>query len=79
MTSKYLRKPAVLERVPVSDATLDRWVAAGLFPKPVKLGPRAVAWLESQIESWEAARVQSHETIHDQAADGAETTRTAVA
>lgn len=24
----------------------------GLAPKPVKLGPRSVAWLEHELESW---------------------------
>ncbi|WP_080437936.1 helix-turn-helix transcriptional regulator [Burkholderia ubonensis] len=27
------------------------------FPKPVKIGPRASAWVESEVESWMAARM----------------------
>jgi predicted DNA-binding transcriptional regulator AlpA len=33
--------PAV---VPVSHATLWRWVKSGRFPKPVKLSPAVTAW-----------------------------------
>jgi prophage regulatory protein len=22
------------------------------FPKPIKIGPRAVAWIESEVEAW---------------------------
>lgn len=30
--------------IPVSPATIWRWVRAGRFPKPVKLGPGVTAW-----------------------------------
>ncbi|WP_199774851.1 helix-turn-helix transcriptional regulator [Pseudoalteromonas sp. T1lg48] len=33
----------------VSVPTFYRKVAQGLMPKPVKLGPRAVAWLKDEI------------------------------
>jgi predicted DNA-binding transcriptional regulator AlpA len=26
---------------------------AGKFPKPVKIGDRAVAWLQSDIQAWQ--------------------------
>lgn len=29
----------------------------GAFPRPVKLGPRSVAWLESEVRDWLDARV----------------------
>jgi prophage regulatory protein len=31
------------------------------FPKPVKIGPRAVAWVEQEIREWIAARIASRE------------------
>ena len=30
---------------------------ADRFPKPVKLGPRAVGWLAHEVDEWIAARV----------------------
>lgn len=51
--AKYLREPDVLARFPFSKPTLHRQVKAKLFPQPVKIGPRAVAWLVDEIEAWE--------------------------
>ncbi len=30
---------------------------AGTFPKPVKIGPRSVAWVATEINDWLAARI----------------------
>jgi prophage regulatory protein len=32
-------------------------MAAGKFPKPIKLGGRAVGWLKSELEDWQKARI----------------------
>ena len=32
---------------------------AGRMPRPIKLGPRAVGWLLSEIEQWHAVRVEA--------------------
>ncbi|UVT20108.1 MAG: AlpA family phage regulatory protein [Nitrospira sp.] len=29
------------------------------FPRPIKLGPRAIGWLKSDIEAWLAGRPRS--------------------
>jgi prophage regulatory protein len=39
-----IRLPDVLRLYPVSNSTWWRGVADGTYPKPIKLGPRAVAW-----------------------------------
>lgn len=41
-------------RYPFSPATIWRWIKAGTFPAPVRLGPGIVAWRESDLEAWEA-------------------------
>jgi predicted DNA-binding transcriptional regulator AlpA len=43
------RLPEVLRNVPVSRATLYSWIEQGRFPKPIKIGPRAVAWRSADI------------------------------
>ena len=48
---RLLRLPEVLNRVPVSKSTWWAGVASGRFPKPVRLGPRASAWLEGDINN----------------------------
>lgn len=50
---RMLRMPAVLELVPLDKATIYRKIAAGEFPKPVRLGGNSVVWMESDIASWQ--------------------------
>ncbi len=53
MATKLLRKPAVLDRVPFSESTLNRKVKDRTFPAPVKVSDRAIAWREPDIIAWE--------------------------
>ena len=48
--SRLLRLQDVLNRVPLGRSTWYAGVAAGIYPKPVRLGRRAVAWRESDID-----------------------------
>jgi prophage regulatory protein len=59
MADKFLRLPQVMERVPYSRASIYQKISQGEFPKPIPLGARAVAWLESDIDQWISATVQS--------------------
>jgi prophage regulatory protein len=55
---KILRVPAVTERVSICRSTLYDWISEksprfdSTFPKPVKIGPSAVGWIESEINEW---------------------------
>jgi len=42
-----------------SRSTIYALEAAGKFPRRVKLGMRAVAWIESEVQAWIAERVAS--------------------
>ena len=55
---KFLRLRDVQNRVPYSRSTIYQLIAQGKFPKPISLGARAVAWLESDIDEWIAARIE---------------------
>lgn len=55
MPKKILRKPSVLDRTGWSAPTLWRRVKDGSFPPPRQIGPRAVGWLESEVEAAIAA------------------------
>jgi len=37
-------------------ATIYAKIAAGEFPAPRQIGPRAVAWLSTEIDEWIASR-----------------------
>jgi prophage regulatory protein len=43
-----------LGRYPVSRATIWRWVAAGHFPKPVKLSAGVTAWDNADLDAFDA-------------------------
>jgi len=46
-----LRLPEVLKIFPVSRSSWWSGISGGRFPKPVKLGPRAVAWRARDIKN----------------------------
>lgn len=52
-----IRLPQVQAIVPYSRSTIYSLVAAGDFPAPVKLGPRASAWVKAEVEAWAENRV----------------------
>lgn len=56
-TLRLLRLDDVRSLTGVSTTTLYRMIDAGAFPKQVSLGPRSVAWIESEIIGWIEDRV----------------------
>ena len=52
MVSTILRRPDVEAVTGLSRSTIYKWMDEGSFPKPVKLGPRAVGWREVDINDW---------------------------
>jgi prophage regulatory protein len=50
------RKFAVLLLTGMGATWLHAEIKAGRFPKPVKIGARAVAWRRSEIEAWLKSR-----------------------
>ena len=51
-TDSILRWPEVQARVPISRSHAHSLAAQGKFPKPIKLGPRASGWIESEIDNY---------------------------
>lgn len=55
----FIRAKALIAGVvPVARATLHRWVAAGDFPRPVRLGPGVAAWRVEDVRAWIASKGQ---------------------
>lgn len=52
MSPAILRRKSVLKITALSNTTMYRKIAAGTFPAPLRLGPRAVGWLESAVCEW---------------------------
>lgn len=55
-TDPWLFKDEVSARTRLSYSTIERSIRSGLFPAPVKLSARRVAWRESVIAEWERSR-----------------------
>ena len=53
-----LRMTQVKARTGLSRSTIYLRIKAGDFPGQVSLGPRAVGWLEAEIERWIATQVE---------------------
>lgn len=52
MQDILIRSREVQARTGLPKSSLHNKVKAGAFPAPVKLGPRAVAWRESDVNAW---------------------------
>lgn len=57
MVQRLLRLPSVKAETGASRSTIYLRIQQGLWPKPVKLGPRSVAWPASEVAALNAARI----------------------
>jgi prophage regulatory protein len=53
----FLRLPSVKARVGLGRESVYHGVRQGTFPPPVKIGARASAWLEHEVEALNRARL----------------------
>ena len=56
MTNKIYRLPEVLDLTGLCRSGVYKALTAKDFPEPVKLGKRAVGWLESDLMHWVETR-----------------------
>ena len=52
-----IKLPTVKGRTTLSTSEIYRRIEAGTFPKQIKLGAKAVAWLEHEVNAWIEARI----------------------
>jgi len=58
--SELASTPAKPGRLPVSPATVWRWVREGRFPKPFKLSDRVTVWNISDVDAFVARQDGGH-------------------
>lgn len=56
---RLLRLPGVIAKCGLEKSAIYAGMKAGTFPRCIKLGPRASAWPESEINSWIAERIRA--------------------
>lgn len=61
MTHRLLSMRDVLARLCISKSQLYRSVNAGEFPRPVPIGRHRVAFVEVEVESWIATRIEARD------------------
>jgi prophage regulatory protein len=55
--SKILRLQEVLNRTGLSKSAIYEQIHQGQFPKQIKIAPRTVGWLESEVNDWLTDRI----------------------
>ena len=56
---KFLRMPMVIRMTGLGRSTIYRLIAKNKFPGPVRVGDRAVAWRQSDLDEWSEGRQPS--------------------
>ena len=60
MSQTILRLPAVMSQSGLGRSTIYARIADTLWPKPVRLGARAVGWPSYEVDALNAAHIAGH-------------------
>ena len=63
MGDRLLRRRQVEEITGMTRSSIYRLMDSGDFPRPVRVGPAAVRWKESEITCWLESRAHSEESV----------------
>ncbi len=58
---RIYRRPDLPAVTGLSIPRINELVASDEFPKPIKLGERAVGWLESDLVAWQRQRIAARD------------------
>jgi len=61
MSKRILRRAAVEDRTGETRSTIYAKMSRGEFPKPVKLGEKAVGWVEAEIEAYIDSKIAARD------------------
>jgi prophage regulatory protein len=80
MVERILRRRELRAVTGYGTTRINELIAEGRFPRPIKLGERAVGWLESEVSEWQQQRIAaSRGTQNNSPPAAAAEARTAVA
>ncbi len=63
MANNILRLPGVKQKTGQSRSTIYDKVQRGEFPAPVKIGERAVGWVEAEVDAWVKDRIEARDRV----------------
>ena len=61
MVTKIYRLPEVMNMTGLSRSSIYLRVSTDEFPKPVKIGHRAIGWPEESIIAWQAKMMEAQD------------------
>lgn len=63
MSNTLIRLPEVQRRTGYSKAWIYRLISQGRFPSAVKIGSRAIAFVESEVDEWISQRIEERDAV----------------
>ena len=60
LAPQFLRLPSVIRITGLGRSTIYRLIAAKKFPSQVRVGDRAVAWRQADLDRWSKERPTTH-------------------
>ncbi|MBH1930902.1 helix-turn-helix transcriptional regulator [Serratia rubidaea] len=58
MSNNLLRMSEIMRRTGYGKAWIYRLISQGKFPRPIKIGSRAIAFVESEVDDWINQRIE---------------------
>ena len=58
MTDSFLRLPKVKQLTGFGLSQIYHLIKQGKFPKQIHIGPKSVAWLDSEVSEWMKERIR---------------------
>jgi prophage regulatory protein len=52
----------VMDKTTLGRSTIYAYVKDGKFPAPIKLGDRAIGWIDAEIDAWIDERIKASRT-----------------
>ena len=62
MTNQIIRLKGVMAKTGLARSTIYAKLAEGVFPEPINLGPRAVGWVEEEIDDWLTTLIEARDS-----------------
>ena len=56
---RVMKLNEVINTTGLSRSSIYAYMAKDGFPKPIQLGPRAVAWIEEEVHEWLMVRIEA--------------------
>ena len=57
MSQSLIRLSEVIKRVGLCKAWIYKLIKQGKFPRPIKIGVRSIAFVESEVDDWIKQRI----------------------